>query len=557
MQKPDYAALLEPAMASALSQRGFACLTPVQVAVLDPALRERDLRITSQTGSGKTLAIGFALRALVPVHSSTDQGIPLPRCIVVAPTRELAKQVEAELSWLFAPQGSLVVSVTGGADLSGEWRALARAPAVVVGTPGRLLDHLTRGALDARRVGALVLDEADRLLEMGFRDELDAILAFLPTERRTHLVSATFPCEVEKLASRVQRDAVHVVGTQLGHANADIDHVVHLIEPHQRVDAIVNLLLANPNEQTLIFARTRSDVGLIAKELGQSGFAVGALSGEMAQTGRDQALSSFRRGALKALVATDVAARGLDVQTIVRVIHAEPPLATDDYIHRSGRTGRAGRKGTSSILVSPPALKRTLRLLEEAGLRCRFEPIPSAEAIARRSDERLFGELTRECDRGATDLDARTWALAHRLTQTGDPTLVVAQLLAKTQYAGPTPARAVRRIDPAELRQSHRAAERAPALRRDANRWVLFRVSWGKQHGADVGRLLPMVCRRGGITGSDVGNIHVEPTYSVLEVRKGVAQAFAASSARHDPRNPRVRISLERQTHRRFASRRG
>jgi ATP-dependent RNA helicase DeaD len=544
-------ALLDPALATALTERGYTELTPVQAAVLDPALTGRDLRITSQTGSGKTLAIGFAVRDLVQGPSDLGHAEGSPRSLVVTPTRELAKQVEAELSWLFAPRHARVVSVTGGADVSSERRALARAPAVVVGTPGRLLDHLTRGALDPTAIEAVVLDEADRLLDMGFKEELDAILAHLPPERRTHLVSATFPREVEKLAQRVQKDAVHVAGCELGQANLDIDHVLHLVDPSQRVDAIVNLLLAHPDEQTLVFARTRADVAQIGDELVEAGFSASSLSGEMSQAARDHALSSFRKGTLRALVATDVAARGIDVLAIARVIHADPPMAEDDYVHRSGRTGRAGRKGTSSILVAPAALERTVRLVEQAGLDWRFEPIPSPETIAQSSDERLFSELTRAADPAGAEIDARTWALASRLAETDDATLVVARLLTMAKHAGPTAARRVRGIDPHEVRSRHQHKGRGPGSREGTQRgWVTFRVSWGRRQGADARRLLPMICRRGGINGGDVGSIRVEPTYSLLDVRQGVAEAFALSSARHDPRNPKVKISPQRPTRR-------
>lgn len=250
-QEPQHASsfpgALGPELTRALVEKGFTALTSVQTAVLDPALAGRDLRITSQTGSGKTVAVGFALRDFVaamppaPDRPRAPGGaLAQPRALVVAPTRELAKQVEEELSWLYAPLGARVVSVTGGASVHEERRALAGGPAVVVGTPGRLLDHLRRGAIDGSALSAVVLDEADRLLDMGFREDLEAILAFVPAGHRTHLVSATFPREVKALADATQDNPAHVEGTRLGAANVDIDHVVHLIEGRQRLDAIVS-----------------------------------------------------------------------------------------------------------------------------------------------------------------------------------------------------------------------------------------------------------------------------------------------------------------------------
>ena len=220
MSLADLAPVLGTALTGALEKKGYTELTSVQEAVLAPALANRDLRITSQTGSGKTVAVGFAMRELVLGDCRAQQGVARPRALVVAPTRELARQVEEELSWLYAPLEILVTTTTGGASARDERRALARGPAVIVGTPGRLLDHLTRGSIDTTQLQVVVLDEADRMLDLGFRDDLKAILAYAPAEHRTHLVSATFPREVRALADGVQQNAAHVEGTRLGAANS-------------------------------------------------------------------------------------------------------------------------------------------------------------------------------------------------------------------------------------------------------------------------------------------------------------------------------------------------
>src|ERR1700722_755017 len=285
MTLADVSQLLGPALVGPLEKKKYTEPTPVQQAVLAPELQGRDLRIPSQTGSGKTVAVGFALRdQVVGDCAATDKGVARPRALVVTPTRELARQVEEELSWLYAALRVGVTTTTGGASARDERRARARGPAVVVATPGRLLDHLTRGSIDASQVAAVVLDEADRMLDLGFRDDLKAILAHAPKEHRTHLVSATFPRDVRALADSVQEDAVHVEGTRLGVANVDIDHLIHIVDPHDRVNAIINLLLAPPDSQTLIFGRTRADVAKIAKELAQAKLSVTTLSGEMDQT---------------------------------------------------------------------------------------------------------------------------------------------------------------------------------------------------------------------------------------------------------------------------------
>jgi ATP-dependent RNA helicase DeaD len=566
-----FPAALGPDLTRALEKKGFETLTAVQAAVLDPALEGRDLRITSQTGSGKTVAIGLAIRDCVlpggvPFERASGRSAPSsaqPRAVVVAPTRELAKQVEEELSWLYGVRHVRVVSVTGGASVRDERRALAAHPAVVVGTPGRLLDHLRRGAVDATAVQAVVLDEADRLLDMGFQEDLDAIVDFMPEGRRMHLVSATFPREVQALADATQNDPVLVEGTRLGVANADIDHVVHLVDVRQRLDALVNLLLANPDEQTLVFARTRADVAAVAQELSQAGFLAAPLSGEMDQAARNRTLAAFKRGDLRVLVATDVAARGIDVQDIARVVHGEPPTDVDSYTHRSGRTGRAGRKGTSSVLASAQELPKTLHLLRRAGVPHRFEPIPTADVIRRRVDDRALAALTGEDEEGAPGFDERTWALAKRIAGAGDPTRAIARLLAASRFAGPTEPRDVRALEPRPPRDPRggdprggRASPRAASLHagghgparspgRTAEAWVPFRVSWGRERQADPRRLLAMVCRRGQIRGSDVGHIHVDRAFSIVDVAAHAAGAFARATSTPDPREPGITIRRE------------
>lgn len=561
MSAPSLADALGPALAAAFERKGYSELTAVQAKVLEPSLAGRDLRITSQTGSGKTVAIGLALRSEVAQPTPAKKGVARPRAIVVAPTRELARQVEEELTWLYEGLGAKVASTTGGASYREEHRALAAGPAVVVGTPGRLLDHLNRKSVNPDEVSAIVLDEADRMLDLGFREELEAIFEFLPAEHRTHLVSATFPRDVRALADQVQSDAAHVEGTRLGSANTDIEHVVHLVHPREKVDAIVNLLLASPDAQTLIFARTRADVAGIAGELDEAGFRVGALSGELEQAARNRALAAFRRGDMQALVATDVAARGIDVQDIARVIHVDVPTNADAYTHRSGRTGRAGRRGTSTLLVPPAALKQTVAVLVRAGASYSVEPMPSPESIRRAADDRLFNELTLATEGAGPTKDDRTLALAARLVDSGDVVSTVARLLLHAR--GPD------RIEPRELtpvvaqqqrptpRDRHPRAghprEEAPNRRPRAPRtqssedWVRFRVTWGQNQGADSRRLLAMVCRRGGIQGKSVGAIIVERNYSVVDVASPEAVAFAKRAAKPDPRDPRIRIEPYRE----------
>ncbi|HEX4335651.1 MAG TPA: DEAD/DEAH box helicase [Polyangiaceae bacterium] len=565
MTEPTLASELEPAFASAFARKGYEELTPVQAKVLDPALAGRDLRVTSQTGSGKTIAIGLAIRYEVIEPAITKKGTARPRALVVAPTRELARQMEEELTWLYEDVGARVASTTGGTSFRDEVRALSASPVVVVGTPGRLLDHLTRKSIDTSEVGAIVLDEADRMLDLGFREELEAIFDHLPEEHRTHLVSATFPSDVRALADRVQQNAAHVEGTRLGSANTDIDHVIHVVHPREKLGALVNLLLANPDAQTLIFARTRADVADIAAELDRAGFRVGSLSGELDQAARNRALAAFKRGDMQALVATDVAARGIDVQDIARVIHLDVPTNADSYTHRSGRTGRAGRRGISALLVPPSGMRQAQRVLSHARVAHKIEPIPTADVIRRAADDRVFTELTQP-EEADTKPNERVRALAERLVAAGDVNRTVERLLLRTR--GPEGAEPRDLSDVTSREPKHgerRPNERRPSAERFEHQesrgprqhaprsdreedWVRFRVTWGHVHGADSRRLLAMVCRRGGIEGRSVGAIWVDKMYSIVSVAADLAAEFTERTGKPDPRDPRVRIEPYRES---------
>jgi len=530
-----------PALARALEQKGYLTLTPVQEAVLAPELAGRDVRLSSQTGSGKTVAIGLLLRETVERHAAREEDRSPPRALIVTPTRELAKQVELELTWLLAPYSVRVVSLTGGASYRDERRALAASPGVVVGTPGRLLDHLEKGALDPSGLECVVLDEADRMLDLGFRDDILAIFARAPSGRRTHLVSATFPREVQALADSVQEEPREVFGTPLGAANLDIEHVVHLVEARERFDSLVNLLLAHPDEQMLVFARTRADVAGITSELLQAGFVVSSLSGEMEQAERNRALAAFRTGRYRALIATDVAARGIDVAGISRVVHYEPPADRDSYTHRSGRTGRAGRKGTSSVLVTPAGLARTLSLLSRLGIEPRFEPVPGPAEIRELAGARSFDDLVADDAEDAAGFEPSTWSLAKRLAAHPTVARVIARLLVRSGQLGPTKPR---ELHPPEPRGFGKKGPRAGSRdsRTSTQDWVSFEVSFGAKHGADARRLLALSCRRGRIRGAEVGAIRIFPEHSLLDVDAKVAEDFAERAMRPDPREPHVRF---------------
>ncbi len=521
----------------ALDNRGFTELTQVQEAVLAPELASRDLRISSQTGSGKTVAIGFVLASALEGIEPKPRRAPAarPRVLLIAPTRELASQIARELAWLFRPLGAHVAVVTGGTSISRDFQLLRDQPHVLVGTPGRLVDHLDRDSLDLSQVRAVVLDEADEMLDMGFRDDLTRILDDTPEDRRTHMMSATLPREVLRLANRYQRDAVAVQGTRAGVANADIAHIGHVIRPHDRLPALINLLLAQPDRRTLVFVRTRSATSEIANALIGNGFSAGALSGEMGQRERNAMLDAFRRNTVRIVVATDVAARGLDIHDVAQVIHMDLPENPDVLTHRSGRTGRAGNKGTSIALVPRGARHRFEHYLRRTGITMTWAPVPTAKTIRDAADARLVTEI------GATRVDdPEARALAETLLDGADPADVVAALLTRSDHAGPCSPRNVQEVSAAAPRKHDGPRSRGRNDRDGA--FTPFHVSWGASAGASPSRLLAMVCRRGGVRSQHIGAIRIGPHRSVVDVASNLADEFARATQQPDARNPKVKI---------------
>ena len=520
-------------LARAMRARGFETLTSVQRSVLDAESAGRDLRISSQTGSGKTVAIGLALASDLAAPAGQERrSAGGPRVLVLVPTRELAMQVSDELRWLFGEIRTVSVAVViGGTSLGVERRALGRNPEVVVGTPGRTLDHLNSGALVPDAVQHVVLDESDRMLDMGFREELEAILDLLPKERRSHLVSATFPAPVQKLADRFQRDALHIEGTRLGDANSDIEHVAHVVEPRETYAALVNLLLLNEGARCLIFVERRIDASGLAERLSGDGFPVQSFSGELPQAQRTRTLNAFRDGTIKTLVSTDVAARGIDVPDIELVIHFDPPCDADTYIHRSGRTGRAGRTGRSVMILPPKARRYVSRIHAAARIETEWLPAPSANKVKKRLRKR-FRQRIRERLRTEELPSQPKVDYAKRLLDGQDPAVVVAALL---DLAEPEPVRA-----PMDVSESSGAAAPGPADA--APGYVRFTINWGQRRGAAPNRILGLVCRRGQIRGHDVGEIDVGFDETNFDVAAAVADRFERSTRRPDDRDPHLRI---------------
>jgi len=531
---------------AALEKRGFTELTEVQRAVLDPAATDRDLQISSQTGSGKTVALGLVLAPGLLEATAQDRGSRSLRALVIVPTRELAVQVGEELRWLYAAVPGLTVEcVTGGSSVGQERRRLERKPAIVVGTPGRLNDHIRSRVLYCGNVTQVVLDEADRMLDMGFREELEAILDTTPEDRDTHLVSATFAPAIQKLARTYQIKPLSVEGTRLGDANEDIQHIGHAIRFQDRYATIVNLLSLAKDDRTLVFVNTRSQASELAEQLMADGFAAAPISGELEQAQRTRTLDAFRRGTTAVLVATDVAARGLDIAEVSMVIHTDAPRDPESYTHRAGRTGRAGRKGRSVLLTSAQRRRKVDYLLSRAKVTVQWCAAPTAAsvetALAKRERRRL-----RDAIAAAPEPSKKQLAHAQALLEETDAASLVAclvELCQEKRKAAPrkietTPATTA----PAtfERRPDSRGAYRDRPARRERNfaaRPARFEINWGHRDGATPERLLAMLCRRGDVTSRAIGAIDIDKRTTTFEVADSDARRFERRATMPDSRD--------------------
>jgi ATP-dependent RNA helicase DeaD len=538
----DFAALGgPPPLAEALRERNYHTPTPVQARVLEAA--DADLLVSSQTGSGKTVAYGLLIGRILLGGDEKLARATRPRALVVAPTRELAAQVQRELQWLFARTGARIVACTGGTDLRGDARALRHGVDVVVGTPGRLVDLVGRRALDLSGIEVLVLDEADEMLDLGFREALEALVEATPVERRTLLFSATLPAAIRALARRFQRDAVNIdprSGPPTAHE--DIRHVAHLCADGERTSALVNVLRLADDGRAIVFCRTRDNVAALHAELLARGFLATAISGDRAQEERTRALEALRKGHVHVLVATNVAARGLDVPDIGLVVHADLPENAEALTHRSGRTGRAGNKGVNLFLVERGARRRAERLFHDAHLKLAWTAPPDAAAVAAHDRARLVGEVSAAVE-AARDPDVT--AMAEKLVADHDAVAVVA-LLVERLLAGRPAGEKLSRVElraPSSTFASTAAGAAHHAKRPPSGEMVTFEVNLGAKDRAEANWILPLVCRRGGITRREVGAIRVARDRTYFEVARPVADEFAANAAERDPRAPHVRIA--------------
>ncbi len=532
--------ITNPALLRALTGRGYQDPTPVQEAVLQPEAADRDLLVSAQTGSGKTVAFGLAI---APTILGDNERLPTtlhPLVLVIAPTRELALQVHAELSWLYEFAGGRIVSCVGGMDARREARALSAGCHIVVGTPGRLQDHINRGNLHLNELEAVILDEADEMLDLGFKDELEFILGTAPESRRTLLFSATIAKEIAALARRYQQNALRIDTAGRNQPHADIEYRAIRVLGHELEAGLVNLLRLYET-RALVFCATRDAVRHLHASLLARGFNAVSLSGELSQSERNAALDALRSGRAQICIATDVAARGLDLPELDLVIHAELPTNKATMLHRSGRTGRAGRKGICLLLVPPSKLRRAELFLGQANIEAIWQDPPTPAEIRARDQERLLDDP--KLTQTPTEEEL---TLAQALLARQSPETIAAALIRIARAHLPEPAK-VTILPPAPPPRSFREREQDSAPRPASTAYVpsntpgaWFRMPIGRKHNADPKWMIPLICKAGNVTKQEIGAIKIFDKETKFEIASHMAEAFQASTANMKETEPKI-----------------
>lgn len=504
---------MKHALAAALQERGYETLTQVQEAVTQPDVADRDLLVSAQTGSGKTVGFGLALAPTLLGDAEEFGEAAAPLALVIAPTRELAMQVKHELGWLYRGAGARIASCVGGMDMRDERRALERGAHIVAATPGRLRDHIMRGSIDLSQVRGVVLDEADEMLDLGFREDLEFILGEAPEERRTLLFSATVPPAIANLAETFQKDALRIKTAGETKQHSDIEYRLMSVAQADAENAIINVLRYYEAPSSIVFANTRAAVNRLAARLTNRGLPVVTLSGELSQTERSHALQAMRDGRARVCVATDVAARGIDLPGLELVVHAELPSNHETLLHRSGRTGRAGRKGVSALIAPPKARSKALRLLKWAKLNAEHCEAPSADDILARDEERMLADPVWQ-----EPVAENEQAGVQTLLDTFTPEQIAATYLRlfRSRHSAPEELRPVDAQEPRKERK-----ERKPF-----GPSVWFSLSGGRATGADPRRVLPMLCKAGGIDRDAIGAIRIQENETFAEISQDAVEGF-------------------------------
>ena len=531
----------------AVTDMGFRVPTPIQAAAIPPLLELRDVVGIAQTGTGKTAAFGLPLLAIVDADERDVQAL------VLAPTRELAMQSAQAIEDFAARTARLdVVPVYGGSPYGPQIGALKRGAQVVVGTPGRVIDLIEKGALDLSNVRMLVLDEADEMLRMGFAEDVETIASSAPDDRLTALFSATMPAAIEKVAREHLKDPVKVaVSTES--STVDTIHQTYAVVPYKHKIGALSRVLATRAQHikegqeeadaAIVFVRTRADVEEVSLELSGRGFRAAGISGDVAQTERERMVERLKNGSLDVLVATDVAARGLDVERISLVVNFDVPREPEAYVHRIGRTGRAGREGRALTFFTPREHGRLRRIEKLTGTEMEEVEIPSPAAVSEFRASRLLEGLSARIERGRLDMYKRL------LAELGDEVSVedIAAALMATAVGdeGPAPRVEKDRRGNGKIRREEQLDESGEfvgatfeagrdkdrpikggangARRRGGGRLApgsgtRYRIEVGKKDRVKPGSIVGAIAGEGGIDGRDIGNIEIYPTFSLVDI---------------------------------------
>ena len=519
----------------AIAALGYDVPTAVQTRAIPLLLDGRDVTVQAPTGTGKTAAYGL------PIVEQLEESVLATQALVIVPTRELAIQVAEALHVLGRFRQMVTLSVYGGQPYERQLRALARGVQVVIGTPGRLIDHLNRGTLKLQSVRTVVLDEADEMLNMGFVEDIEILLAALPAEHQTALFSATIPPRIQSLARKYLRNPERV-SLEAGQAVAPrVRQVYYEVPYHGKPEALARILdLENP-DSAIVFVRTRRDADVVAEHLNSLGHIAQAIHGDIAQAQRERVLERFRTGHTEVLVGTDVAGRGLDIPDVSHVINYDLPADAEAYVHRIGRTGRAGQKGEAVTLVTPRERRQLLDI--ERGINHRLQPLrlPTPADVAMRRRENFREEVLEILDGGGLDpflaivedlaatrdvaeLAAAAFKMAserapvrqRKPTRAASTPPTAAVSAHESESATPRPAG-----DPFEKPRRARPTPR-PASGGEGTARLFLRV--GKRHGVRPADLVGAIANEAGIAGDDIGDIDLYDTFSFVEVPAGMAQ---------------------------------
>lgn len=551
---------LKAPILEALNDLGYEKPSPIQAECIPHLLSGRDVLGMAQTGSGKTAA--FSL----PLLNNIDPDLRAPQILVLAPTRELAVQVaEAMTEFSKHMRGVNVVALYGGQRYDVQLRALRQGPQIVVGTPGRLLDHLKRGTLDLSKLSGLVLDEADEMLRMGFIEDVETIMAQIPEGHQTALFSATMPEAIRRITRRFMKEPQEVRIQSSVTTRPDISQSYWSVYGMRKNEALVRFLEAEDFDAAIIFVRTKNATLEVAEALERSGYNSAALNGDMNQALREQTLERLKDGRLDILIATDVAARGLDVERISLVVNYDIPMDSESYVHRIGRTGRAGRAGRALLFVENRE-RRLLRNIERTmKLTIPEAELPNAELLGKRRLEKFAAKVQQQLESSDLDqyrallsqiqpvaegeeLDMETLAAALLKMAQGERSLIVppdAPMRPKREFRDRDD-RFERRGDrndrgPRGDRPERGGEDRPRRQRRDAGEMELYRIEVGRDDGVEVRHIVGAIANEGDISSRYIGNIKLFGSHSTIELPKGmpgeVLQHFTRTRILNKPMN--------------------